>query len=200
LNHQEFATARAVFLAGDPALDFLNTRMLVNREVVDFLQDDNDVFSWLRDAGLIVPVCDVKLQQSSLLHSARKLRECIRVLVEMRKTGRQGDPQVLNSYLASCDTYPQLIWSKPHSLTIDTLWRAKTPDSILAPIAKAAADLLALADFAQIKRCEDEVCALWFIDQTKSKNRRWCSSQLCGNRHKVAAYRKRRRAENLSHG
>jgi predicted RNA-binding Zn ribbon-like protein len=35
---------------------------------------------------------------------------------------------------------------------------------------------------------------LWFSDQTKSHQRRWCSMEMCGNRHKVAAYRKRRRS------
>jgi len=66
---------------------------------------------------------------------------------------------------------------------------------VLGPVAEAAADLLATADFTLVKRCEDETCVLWFSDQTKSHHRRWCSPALCGNRHKVAAYRKRRRAE-----
>ena len=74
--------------------------------------------------------------------------------------------------------------------------RSETPVGILAPVAEAAADLLVTGDFKLVKRCEDEICELWFFDQTKSHHRRWCSTALCGNRHKVAAYRKRRRAEN----
>jgi predicted RNA-binding Zn ribbon-like protein len=31
-----------------------------------------------------------------------------------------------------------------------------------------------------------------FYDRTKSHKRRWCSMALCGNRHKVAEFRKRR--------
>nr|WP_254214234.1 CGNR zinc finger domain-containing protein [Burkholderia multivorans] len=32
---------------------------------------------------------------------------------------------------------------------------------------------------------------LWFLDRTKSHRRRWCSKALCGNRQKVAAFRRR---------
>ena len=56
-------------------------------------------------------------------------------------------------------------------------------------------ELLVAADFRFVKLCEDEACVLWFWDQTKSHRRRWCSAMLCGNRHKVAAYRRRLRGE-----
>jgi predicted RNA-binding Zn ribbon-like protein len=117
----------------------------------------------------------------------------------MRKAGRRGDPQILNNYLAAGENYSQLVWSTAHSLKIDVVWRQDTSDSILAPVAKAAGELLAFADFELIKRCEDESCVFWFSDQTKSHNRRWCSIQRCGNRHKVAAYRKRRREKSTLH-
>jgi CGNR zinc finger len=93
------------------------------------------------------------------------------------------------------ESHPRLVWNNPRSLTIDRVRRQDTPAEILAPVAEAAAELLATADFTLVKRCEDETCVLWFSDQTRSHHRRWCSPALCGNRHKVAAYRKRRRAE-----
>jgi len=192
--------SRAIFLAGDPALDFLNTRMRVNQELVDCLLSDDDVLTWLSEAGFPVPVQDIKIKPLSLLHSARKLRESTRVLVEMRKAGRRGDPQILNGYLAAGKNYSHLVWNTARSLKIDVVWRQDTPNSILAPVAKAVAELLAFADFELIKHCEDESCVFWFFDQTKSHNRRWCSIQRCGNRHKVAAYRKRRREKSRLHG
>ena len=127
---------------------------------------------------------------------ARTLRETIRSLVERRKAGQRGDPSVLNAFLAEAQSHPRLVWNKQRSPTIDRVRRSETPVGILAPVAEAAADLLVTGDFKLVKRCEDEICELWFFDQTKSHHRRWCSTALCGNRHKVAAYRKRRRAEN----
>jgi predicted RNA-binding Zn ribbon-like protein len=187
--------SRVLFLAGHPALDFLNTRMRVNQELVDCLQSDDDVLAWLKQAGFPIPAKDNKIEAFSLLRSARKLRESIRSLVEKRKAGQVGDPSVLNGYLAAGQSYPQLVWNKPQSLKIDTVWQQDTSESILAPVAEAAAELLATADFQLVKRCEDQSCVLWFSDQTKSHRRRWCSSQICGNRNKVAAYRRRLREQ-----
>jgi predicted RNA-binding Zn ribbon-like protein len=184
-----------VFLAGHPALDFLNTRMRVNHQLVDVLERDDDVLQWLAEAGFPIPTLRPELPPMSLVDAARTLRESIRSLIEKRKTGQRGDPSVLNSFLAQAQSHARLVWNKPRSPAIERVRRQDTAPAILAPVAEAAADLLATFDFALVKRCEDETCVLWFSDQTKSHHRRWCSTALCGNRHKVAAYRKRRRAE-----
>lgn len=167
--------------------------MRVGGDVVDYLQNGEDVLAWLEQAGVSSSKVGYKTGTSSLLHIARMLRENIRSLVEKRKAGVHGDPSQLNRILDHAKSRPQLVWKTPHSLTIERVRQQDTPEAILAPVAEAAAILLATADFDLVKRCEDETCVLWFRDQTKSHHRRWCSTLLCGNRHKVAAYRKRRR-------
>jgi predicted RNA-binding Zn ribbon-like protein len=182
-----------VFLAGHLALDFLNTRMRVDGDVADFLQRDEDVLRWLKQVGLSVPELGRGAARMSLLDSARTLRENIRSLVEKRKAGQRGDPSVLNRFLSGARSHSRLVWSRPRSLKIEKVSRRDTAQAILGPVAEAAASLLATADFRLVKRCEDETCVLWFSDNTKSHHRRWCSMELCGNRHKVAAYRRRLR-------
>lgn len=167
--------------------------MIVNRELVDLLQSGEDVLAWLRQAGLTISAAGLKTDPLSLLRSARRLRENIRSLIEKRKAGQRGDPSVLNSFLMAGQSYRRLVWNAPRSLRIETVRQQDTLASILAPVAEAAADLLARADFELIRRCEDEACVLWFSDKTKSHQRRWCSMEVCGNRRKVAAYRERRR-------
>jgi predicted RNA-binding Zn ribbon-like protein len=184
-----------VFLAGNLGLDFLNTRMRVNGEVVDLFQRNEDVIRWLKIAGLLVPEARTGAPRISLLNSARKLRENIRALVEKRKAGQRGDPSVINRFLSDAHSHPRLVWNKPGSLKIEKVRRKNTVEAVLGPVAEAAADLLATADFRLVKRCEDETCVLWFSDNTKSHHRRWCSMVLCGNRHKVAAYRRRLRRD-----
>lgn len=182
-----------VFLAGHLGLDFLNTRMRVNGEVVDVLQRDDDVLHWLKQAGVSVPKVAPPSARMSLLKSARTLREHIRSLVEKHKAGKRGDPSVLNRFLSHAHSHSRLVWKKPRSVRIEKVRRKDTAEAILGPVAEAAAELLARADFKLVKRCEDEACVLWFTDRTKSHRRRWCSMLLCGNRHKVAAYRRRLR-------
>jgi predicted RNA-binding Zn ribbon-like protein len=193
VSSKELLKPRALFLAGRPVLDFLNSRMRVNEEDVDLLQSDEDVLIWLKQAGFPAPAIDSNIAPGTLLRSARKLRESVRSLVEKRKTGKRGDPSILNSFLAASRSHSQLVWGKSNTLTIHTVRRQETAESILAPVAEAAAHLLTTADFELVKRCEDDTCVLWFFDQTKSHNRRWCSMEICGNRHKVAAYRVRDR-------
>lgn len=192
LSPRKLPKSRALFIAGHPALDFVNTLMRVNQEFLDLFQTGEDVLAWLKQAGLPVLAAGVKTEPSALLRSARRLRETIRDLLERRKAGQRGDPSVLNSFLAAGRSYRQLVWNNPHSPRIDIVWRQDTSASLLAPVAQATADLLATADFTFIKQCESEDCVFWFFDRTKSHQRRWCSMEICGNRHKVAAYRKRR--------
>jgi predicted RNA-binding Zn ribbon-like protein len=182
-----------MFLAGNLALDFLNTRMRVNGELVDTLQRDEDALHWLKQAGFSVPELGRGAARISLLASARTLRENIRSLVEKRKAGRRGDPSVLNRFLSGAQSHRRLVWNKPRSLKIEKVGARNTAEAILGPVAEAAAELLATADFRLVKKCEDETCVLWFSDHSKSHHRRWCSMVLCGNRHKVAAYRRRLR-------
>ncbi|MNH42693.1 CGNR zinc finger [compost metagenome] len=69
---------------------------------------------------------------------------------------------------------------------------AETAEQYLAPLAESAAELMAEGDFDLVRVCEHPDCVLWFYDRTKSHRRRWCSMALCGNRHKVAEFRKRK--------
>ncbi len=192
-NQEQSATDKQfILLADHPALDLLNTLPRVNGELVDLFQSDEDVLHWLERAGFCPEGIPLNAPSSSLLHAARTLREALRQLVKKRKAGTRGDLSVLNSFLASAQCQSQLVWGKSHSLTVKRIWQLDTPEQMLAPVAESAADLLATGDFDLVRRCEDESCVLWFYDQTKSHHRRWCSMATCGNRHKVAAYRKRR--------
>ena len=184
---------RGIFLAGHPALDFLNTRMRVNGETVEVLRDDEGVRHWLGQAGFPAPKAVADLKLGSLLSAALRLRENVRALVEARKAGRRGNVAVLNSFLEAGPSHPKLIWNAPRAVSVERIRRRGSAEAILAPVAESAAELLAMGNFALVKHCEDRSCVLWFVDQTKAHRRRWCSMALCGNRNKVAAHRKRAR-------
>jgi predicted RNA-binding Zn ribbon-like protein len=198
VSPKELRRVSALFLAGHPVLDFLNTRMRVDDTLVDLLRSDEDVLLWFKQAGLPTPTIDDESKPLNLLRSARTLRESVRSLIESRKGGRRGDPSLLNKFLAAGCGYPQLVWSKPNKLRIESVRRQESAESIFVPIAEATVDLVTTGDFDLVKRCEDQSCVRWFFDQTKSHRRRWCSMELCGNRHKVAAYRARRRNQSVS--
>lgn len=57
-------------------------------------------------------------------------------------------------------------------------------------------ELVRLSDsgrLARVKTCDSSECRWIFYDRSKPSNRRWCSSDRCGNREKTQTYRDRQR-------
>ena len=175
-----------VMLSDHPVLEFLNTRRMVEGSLQDQLQSDADVLSTLTRLGWAT-----RFEGNGLLAAATDLREEVRRLVAGRKAEKPLNVARLNEFLGEARSHVKLLKSKNGSFTIDRVWECSTPRQALAPLAEAAAGLLAHGDFNLIRRCESDQCVLWFYDRTKSHHRRWCSMSSCGNRHKVAAFRRR---------
>ena len=179
-------------LADDPVLDMLNTRANVDGQLFEFWQSDADVERWLVRLGWAEEGGVPAFEPGALLAAAVQLREVVRVLLEQRKAGKQGDPAALNGFLRKAVSHPQLAWPASGELKLERQRKLQTPEQYLSMIAEAAAGLLVDGDFNLIRTCEHPECVLWFYDRTKGHKRRWCSMALCGNRHKVAQFRKRK--------
>jgi predicted RNA-binding Zn ribbon-like protein len=65
-------------------------------------------------------------------------------------------------------------------------------DWLLAAIARSAAEILVEGAEARIRVCANPGCGLFFCDTSRTHRRRWCSMAVCGNRHKVANFARRR--------
>ncbi len=191
-----------LFVGNHLALDFINTQMIVRGEVTDLLQRFEDLASWLVQAKLLTkPQSEsvrTKLSRkdtASLLEQAKTLRATVRVLAERlatRKSIPDSAIDTINQFLSRCAGYPQVVRIQGgFARSFQTV--AALEESVLAPLAESASDLLCLADFVLIKKCANDACILYFYDTTKNHRRNWCSMQLCGNRMKVAAYFQRKR-------
>ncbi|WP_342246794.1 CGNR zinc finger domain-containing protein [Pseudomonas sp. OTU5201] len=176
-------------LADHPVLDLLNTVAVVDGAPCEFWHSDADVQAWLVRTGWHLP--EARFAKGGLLQAALVLREAVRELVEQRKSGGRGNPEVLNRFLAG-PSHLRLDWPADGEPRVETVRAAGTAEQYLAPLAEAAAELLVAGDFNLVRVCEHPDCVLWFYDRTKSHRRRWCSMALCGNRHKVAEFRKRK--------
>jgi predicted RNA-binding Zn ribbon-like protein len=187
----EIPTPPTANLGDHPVLEFLNTAPLIDGQLQDLLQSDADVLATLARIGY-----PATFHGTGLLAAARALREDLRSLITARKAGNPPNAKALatlNRFLSAASSHLDLIQPHPGRFALKKVWSHQTAEQALAPVAEAAADLLATGDFHLIRRCESDTCVLWFYDRTKSHHRRWCSMASCGNRHKVAAFRKRRR-------
>jgi predicted RNA-binding Zn ribbon-like protein len=186
------ASPLASVRAQDAVLEFLNTVVPRNGQLLDLFQVDEDVLAWLERAGMLdMVVMHEDGVYRGLAIEARQLRENVRQLVLQRKLGQSLDTELLNRVLSS-GTY-QMELAEVGEGDLKALYRfaAQTPTQVLVPVAIAAAELLARGDFSLIRQCESPDCPMWFYDRTKSHRRRWCNMTLCGNRQKAARFRTR---------
>ncbi|MFD3547431.1 CGNR zinc finger domain-containing protein [Streptomyces sp. NPDC058655] len=64
--------------------------------------------------------------------------------------------------------------------------------ALLAAVARDAVELLTdPGDRALLRVCEGDGCTRVYLDTSRGHRRRWCSSERCGNRERVARHRRR---------
>ncbi len=190
-----------LFVGNALALDFLNTRPVIEGEPQEMLANGEALATWLSAAGLVSGEQGARLRRrwkgargTATVQELHRLREDLRRVV-LRMESRHPPPtafvQDLNRLLA---VYPGV---KRVVVTRSGLERRKEfvlehPEQALGPIADAIADLLTEVDVSRLRKCRG--CVLHFYDTSKKGTRIWCSMNLCGNRAKVSAFADRKRA------
>lgn len=191
-----------LFMANEPALDFVNTEVVLGGVRSDLLQSVRDLSRWLAGANL-VPLSESQAlarkwagtpREAPALEAARALRRALRSAAErVADSGRL--PSGLAGVLARELRRPRLateVASWHGRLKTKPRWVLEAPRDLLVPVAHHAALFFASADYSAIRKCEGPECILLFYDISKNHRRRWCSMDFCGNRAKVAAFRERR--------
>ena len=186
MKKKDATPSRLTMQSDHPVLAFLNTTRVIEATLQDSLQTDAGVLHVLKQLGW-----PIRFKGTGLLPAARELRETVRRLVEGRKAGTPLHLAPLNKFLGEASSHLELRLHSDGSVAAERVWTQCTAQQALAPLAEAAAELLAVGDFRLVRQCESQTCVLWFYDRTKSHQRRWCSMASCGNRHKMAAFRKR---------
>lgn len=194
-NHANLGGSQAPMIGEHPALDLINTEARSSRgEAVDYWQSGADVLAWLEQLNL-TPAPDLyreRVDHEELLSQAKALRAIARhMLVDRGPPAVPADITSLNVFLHGYRSTPQLAHDAEGNLVLARLACSDALASLLGPVAEAVAQFLVEADFALVKKCEHPDCILWFYDRARGGRRRWCSMATCGNRHKVARFRKR---------
>lgn len=176
------------FRGGHAALDFAAT--LARRLKADpreLLAAPEDLARWLVAAGMAES--PTKVSNADLV-AARALREAVYALAEAQIHGRVPTGQDVATLNRLADGPAAVPWLDDEG---SAYWRGDAA-ALLALLAREAVLLLGGADRARIRQCEAEGCALLFLDMSRAGDRRWCSMQGCGNKAKVAEFRRRRRS------
>ena len=189
-----------LFVGNQLALDFVNTRPVLNGEPMELLADFDALLRWFVAAKLLGPMeaADLEkkwgasLRAQRTVEAIRELRERLRKEILSWEQGSRVHVSMAAELNRLMSRHPMLTRLQVDEGVTTELWfEANEPATLLAPLAHSAAMLFAHADQTRVRKCGN--CVLHFLDASKKGTRRWCSMQLCGNRLKVAAYAARQR-------
>jgi predicted RNA-binding Zn ribbon-like protein len=192
-------------IAGSVCLDFVNTlddRYIKPKEL---LETYIDLARFGEDTGVLTAsqvdrlfersyVNPERAQQVLLL--GRELREAIHdvfwAIINKREVPGLALAK-LNNFVQTALGHMRLVPAKDgFEWTFDEVLDF---DSVLWPIARSAADLLASEQLAYVRACSSKVCEWFFLDTSKNHHRRWCDMTRCGNRAKVQRFYARKKKE-----
>jgi predicted RNA-binding Zn ribbon-like protein len=192
---------RFLFLGNHLALDFLNTRPILNGQPTELIPDFNALLRWFHAAQLISSRDMERLRRrwqgsacaQQTAEAMRDLREKLRKDILAWEDGGAIHPSTVAELNRLMADHPMLTrLGASGSVRATELWFApRRPEDLLAPLAHSTALLFANVDRRRVRKCAN--CVGHFLDTSKKGTRRWCSMALCGNRLKVAAYAARRR-------
>lgn len=141
---------------------------------------------WLVEAGLLERAAPTEDE----LADAHALRDAIHAAgtdaIEGRPVRRSALGTLNRAALGLRLGAPQL------TATLAARWEASAPVAVaLGRVAADAIEVLSRhAD--RLTRCELEGCGALLLSRSRGEARRWCSMEVCGNRAKAAAFRRRR--------
>jgi predicted RNA-binding Zn ribbon-like protein len=185
-------------IAGNVALDFVNTLDDRHIQPKELLEHYSDLARFAEDTGLLEPnQADRLVKRSSsdperalqALHRAIELREAIHDVFWSIMNQRPAPARALAKLNAEAQTAAAHLHLVPANGRFE--WRfddLSDFDALLWPIARSAADLLASDQLPFVRACSSQACEWFFLDTSKNHHRRWCDMSRCGNRAKVRRF------------
>jgi len=189
-----------LLLGAHPAIDFANTLVSPPGPDIEFLQSWQDVVDWLKETELSWGQ-NLKVSESDApqaLEAIRNLRHAWKSTLEQIMAGDGVQPQFIKQLnrILCLDTFSETLGIEGkisfHLHRSRSLLEGN--QLALAIVARSIAEFLVTAEFKYLRRCANtDSCVLVFYDTTKNHRRQWCSNSMCGNRFKVAEFRRRQR-------
>ncbi|GGL72141.1 hypothetical protein GCM10010129_14760 [Streptomyces fumigatiscleroticus] len=189
-----FGTATAPyelrFDAGRICLDLLATTHPVERlDCVEVLR------AWITGSGLVPPGTPLTHIEGSWLVAFRELRGHTSQLVRgwLSPGVRPYDLALarVNELARTAPPAPRAVRGHDGALVRQL---AGPPEcaALLGAVARDTVELLTdPVARAGLRQCEGDNCSIVYLDTSRGRRRRWCSSEVCGNRERVARHRRR---------
>ncbi|MEU5598134.1 CGNR zinc finger domain-containing protein [Streptomyces sp. NPDC020298] len=198
------------FDAGRICLDLLSTTHPGER-----LCSVEPLRAWITGSGLVPPGTPLAHADGSWLADFRELRGCVELLMRAGANSRTPGPGTNSSTpgpgpnrgpgsrpydlaLARLNEFARPAPPAPRAMLAESGALVRELDgppccaALLAAVARDAVELLTdPVAWAAVRECEGDNCPIMYVDTSRGRRRRWCSSEVCGNRERVARHRRR---------
>ncbi|MGW0813697.1 CGNR zinc finger domain-containing protein [Streptomyces viridiviolaceus] len=178
------------FDTGRVCLDLLATTHPVER-----LGSVGVLRAWITGSGLVPAGTPLAHADLSWLAGFRELRMQTARLVRARPA--PGAPPYdralarVNDLARGAPPAPRAVRGEDGAL-VRELTGPPLCAELLGAVARDAVDLLTDPEArASLRQCEGDNCPIVYVDTSRGRRRRWCSSEICGNRERVARHRRR---------
>ena len=142
---------------------------------------------WFAEHGL---ACEGDVDGTHLTH-AYELRDALRRLLRANNDGEVDGAAIAVVNAAARRGELGLALDERGQASIEVA--DPSADGALARVVAIAFEAMRDGTWSRLKACRQ--CEWVFWDTSKNRSGSWCSMQLCGNRRKTRAYRRRRAAE-----
>ncbi|QES41879.1 hypothetical protein DEJ49_13480 [Streptomyces venezuelae] len=178
------------FDSGRSCLDLVATNHPVER-----LDSVARLRAWLAGAGLVPAEALLHGAGPQWLAAFRELRAHVGQLVlgeiEGRPLAAAAALDRVNALAAAAPPAPCAVRAADGTL-VRVLRGEPGCAALVAAVARDAVDLLTdPVARALLRQCEGDNCPIVYLDTSRGRRRRWCSSEVCGNRERVARHRRR---------
>ncbi|GAA4917616.1 CGNR zinc finger domain-containing protein [Streptomyces coeruleoprunus] len=150
---------------------------------------------WLVACGLVPPGTRLTGVDTRWVDRFAELRVHVDVLVRAEIGGHTPDVpgalERLNVLAAAAPPAPCAVRGEDGHL-VRALGAPPECAALLAALARDAVELLTdPVARGRLRQCEGDHCHRVYLDTSRGGRRRWCSSEVCGNRERVARHRAR---------
>jgi predicted RNA-binding Zn ribbon-like protein len=193
------AETRFLYVAGDPALDLINTVDWTSRGPEDErLESYEHLTRWAEGAGVIDVATGHRLRRVgkarpraavAALAYALEVRGTLHDLFGAIARGDPAEPalarfnRLLRDALAGLEIAPVDGGGTGYGWR----WRGEgsDPRAIVWRALWSAAGLLQSTEIGNVRICDGDDCGWMYVDRSRNGLRRWCSMRSCGTREKT---------------
>ena len=178
------------FDTGRSCLDLIATTHPVER-----LGSLDALRAWITGSGLVPLGTPLDHADPSWLTGFRELRSETARLVRTRPVPRAPAYDLalarVNELARAAPPAPRAVPGEDGAL-VRELTGPPPCAALLGALARDAVELLTdPVARASLRQCAGDNCPIVYVDTSRGRRRRWCSSEICGNRERVARHRRR---------